>query len=161
VNRRWNDVISSNNLLWKQICSQHGFVTTRNTSVMPRQIVFTEPCSACNITPSSDDCVQLVTNGGASSCSQFTASAPSPFASDDNYRDFQSQPSHKEVFLSHKRIFHSFSNGQLLTKCIISGYTDRIMAIDYHNGYVATGVCFFLFELRWFGVKYCLLFLVP
>ena len=141
MSRRWNDVISSNDLLWKQLCSQHGFVTARNTSVTSGHIEFTEPCSDCNITPSSDDCVQLVTTSRASSCSKSTASAPSPFAGDDNCCDFQSQPSYKEVFLSHRRTFCNFSSGQSLTSCPISGFTNRIMAVDYHNGYVATGMC--------------------
>lgn len=142
VSRRWNDVISSNDLLWKQICSQHGFVTARSTSVVPSPIVLTEPCSDCKIVPSSE---QLVTESRASS-SQSTASFLPPFANDDNSCDLQSQPSFKEVFLSRRRIFHSFSSGQSVNNCVISGYTNRIMAIDYHNGYVATGMCshFFL-----------------
>jgi len=123
------------------MCSEHGFVTTRNISIVPRHIEFAEPCSDCNVVPSSGDCVQLETNVRASSCSQSAASVSSPFASDDNCCDFQSQPSYKEVFLYRGRIFHSFIRGQSLSSCQISGYTNRIMAIDYHNGYIATGMC--------------------
>jgi len=141
VSRSWNDVISSNDLLWKRICSQHGFATTRNASVVPCHIEFAEPCSDCNIMPSSDDRVQLETNVRASSCSQSTASVSSPFASDDDCCDFQSQPSYKEVFLYRRRILHCFVRGQLLSICQISGYTNKITAIDYHNGFIATGMC--------------------
>ena len=141
-------MISSNDQLWKRVCSQHGFITTRPTSLLLRKVEFTEPCTDCSVKPSSNDCVQLVTDSTTSSHPQSCLPATDhfPAASDDQCFDFQSQSkgyqplfSYKEMFLNHARIFYKFCGEQLLTASVISGYNNRITAIDYHNGYVATG----------------------
>ena len=150
MSKRWNEVISSNDRLWKQICTQHRFCTTRHTTVSLNKVKFTEPCTDCNVKPSSDDSAQLVADSTASSHSESSTRATehSSAVSGDECSDLQLQSqsaccdrflNYKEIFLNHKRIFSNFTDGQLLTTCVISGFSNRVTAIDYHNGYLATG----------------------
>lgn len=135
-------MISRNDWLWKGICRQHGFFTTKPASSMLSEVNFTETCIDCIVKPSTDDCLRLVTE----STSALPPSEDLPATSDDHCSNFECQanrfhPSHsyKKMFLSHRRIFSNFTGGQSLNTIILSGYTNRITAIDYHNGYVVTG----------------------
>ena len=120
MSKRWNEVISGNGWLWKQIASQHGFI------FLPSRLSLRECCTDCTTKPSSPtDCLQDSTSKNYPHiCDIFEGCNPSP--------------SYKEMFLKHKRVFDRFSGGQSVTS-IISGYSNRVTAIDYHNGYIATG----------------------
>jgi len=159
VSRRWNEVISGNNHLWKQICMQHGFMTTKrtHTSAAQSNVTFSEPCADCCVKPPSNYCSQLTAD---------STNLPHPNADSLGTEDFPAAgdnecsegylPSvcYKKMFLSHKRIFDNFTSGQLLTTSIISGHSNRVTAIDYHNGYVATGkqqcTTFFILNSYWY-----------
>ena len=141
-------MISSNDRLWKQICTQHQFNTARHTAVSSNKVEFTEPCTDCSVKSSSDDSVQLVASGTASSHSECSTQSTehSSAVSGDEFSDLQSQSAccyrflnYKKIFVNHKRIFSNFTNGQSLTSCVISGFSNRVTAIDYHHGYLATG----------------------
>jgi len=137
VSRRWNDVISGNDRRWKQIFTRHGFITS-NTSVTPSPVRLAEPCIDCCVKPSSDDSVKSAADSAVYSRSQLASPVDDllPDATDNHSDDFR----YKQMFLDHKRLFGGLSSGQSLTTSLISGYSNRIMAIDYHNGYVATGM---------------------
>ena len=150
MSRRWNEVISGNDRLWKQICTQHGFSTVRHTAVSPSKVEFTKPCTDCSVNPSSDDSATSAADSTVSSHSESStdtqATEHSSAVTGDDCSDFQSQSgcchrflNYKEIFASHKRIFGNFADGRSLTACVISGFSNRITAIDYHNGYLATG----------------------
>jgi len=133
-------VISGNDQLWKQICRQHGFITAKPASFVPSTVSFTEPCIDCIVNQSSNDHLQLITDSTTTTTEAFTA------AGDDHCSDAECQsegyhclPSYKKMFLNRRRIFFNFTSTHSLTTSVISGHSDRITAIDYHNGYVATG----------------------
>ena len=144
MSKRWNEVISGNDRLWKQISRQHGFV------FLPSKPSITEPCSDCTAKPSPSSvclqhntyencpCTDCITKPSSSSdCLQHSTSNNCPVPCDDcEVHDPLS--SCKVMFLKHKKSFNRFSSGKLLTS-IIAGHSSRITAIDYHNGYIATG----------------------
>jgi len=107
---------------------------------------FTKSLIDCSEEPCPSDHLETVIDGTTSSHSQTTEHSAA--ATDENcsvtLSDSQSEScrdllSYKEIFLKHKRIFCEFANGQCLTTSVISGYSNRITAIDYHNGFLATG----------------------
>ena len=142
VCRRWNDVISGNDWLWKQISREHGFVIPNPSSSMMSRVNVTKSCTKCTMMSASSDDLQLVTENTTASM----ASEDFPAVTDNCWSDCKCQllgyhPSSNcmKMFLSCRRVFYNFTSGQSLTTSVIYGHSDRITAIDYHNGYVATG----------------------
>lgn len=133
VSRRWNEVISHNDWLWKRLCVQQGFVTSK-----PSNITFTEPCVDCRSKPSSGDCSELPKNNMVLHTNNFSASHNdwnSDFQSEDCQRFFN----YKQMFLNYSKSFSKFRDGHWLKVLPVCGHTSRITAIDYHNGYLAIG----------------------
>jgi len=143
VSKRWNGVISGNNQLWKRRCSQHGFVTTKPSSAVPSNVKFARPCVACDAKASSNDQLHLGTDSTTSSLPESSLQSTENYAAASDHcsqSDEHNQPfvNYKDMFLRCKRIFDNFTADKLTTE-IISGFTNRITAIDYHHGHVATG----------------------
>lgn len=132
-------MISSHDWLWRQMC-----IKLRFTSVLPSKFQFAVPCTDCHVTPLANNSLTSVTNFTTDSPPSSQASLQYRDVLDYDHFDVQSlskghHESYNKMFLNHRRIFHDFRGGQFVIKDKICDHHNRITAIDYHNGYLATG----------------------
>jgi len=108
-------VIGGNELLWKRMCSRYGFATDGNASAVPSAV-----CADCCTQPLS-------------------LSTEQPSATADQSLGSKPHHNYKNMFVDYWKSFADFIGGKSLVSCKISRHSNRVTAIDYHNGYVATG----------------------